>query len=219
MSNPNPNVQLINSTDARVFRITHIDNVAWLLDHGLHCQSSGHQDPNFVPIGMQTIIDRRRTYHVPIAPGGVLADYVPFYFTPWSMMLMNIKTGYKDVIQRPNSEIVIIVARIREFWSGGLSAVFSNGHALMKQTQYFSSAADLGQIDWNILQNRDFKKTEADTDKSRRYQAEALVHGHVPIALIRGIVCNTVAGKARVDGWAQSRGLQLNVVVRSGWYF
>ena len=37
---------------AHIFRITHIDNVPWILKHGLHCQSSGTKDPNFVPIGL-----------------------------------------------------------------------------------------------------------------------------------------------------------------------
>src|SRR3954454_5002547 len=118
---------LLNPADARVFRITHIENVPWILDHGLHCQSSGVRDPNFVPIGMKTLIGKRATHPVGIPPGGCLADFVPFYFTPKSVMLMNIKTGYNDVIQRPNEEIVIFVARLREFWSKGLNALFTNG--------------------------------------------------------------------------------------------
>jgi len=36
---------------ARIFRITHVRNVPWILDHGLHCQTSNLADPNFVPPG------------------------------------------------------------------------------------------------------------------------------------------------------------------------
>lgn len=219
MSNLPTNAQLLNASDARVFRITHIDNVPWLLDNGLHCQSSGVCDPNFVSIGMAGLISKRQTHPVPIAPGGVLADYVPFYFTPYSMMLMNIKTGYNGVTKRANEEIVIIGARLPELYNRGLAAVFTDGHAYMAQTRYFANLAQLNQVDWAILQNRDFKKSDANPDKSRRYQAEALLHRHVPIDGIRGIVCNTQAAKARVDGWANQRGLTINVPVYPHWYF
>ena len=212
-------IQFLNATDARVFRITHIDNVPWMLDNGLHCQSSGVCDPTFVPIGMTTLIGKRTTHPVPIPPRGVLANYVPFYFTPWSMMLMNITTGYNNVIRRPNSEIVIVAARLHDFYAHGLTTLFTDGHAYMQQTKYFAKAAQLSEVDWSILQNRDFKKSDADPDKSRRYQAEALVHGHVPISAIRGIACNTAAAKARIDAWAQHRGLNLSVPLLPDWYF
>jgi hypothetical protein len=40
-----------------------------------------------------------------------LADYVPFYFTPFSPMMLNINTGRGAVPRRPNSEICILVKR------------------------------------------------------------------------------------------------------------
>ena len=78
---------------ALVWRIVHRDNVPWILDHGLHCANSGVLDPFYVPIGNGELIDKRKTWPVPVAPGGVLGDYVPFYFTPFSPMMLNIKSG------------------------------------------------------------------------------------------------------------------------------
>lgn len=85
----------LNLTPERglLFRITHIANLPWLLANGLLCASSTAHDPNFVTIGNPDLIERRRQRRVPIAPNGTLADYVPFYFTPKSPMLLNIKTG------------------------------------------------------------------------------------------------------------------------------
>ena len=212
--------RLLNPQDARIFRITHIDNVPWLLDHGLHCQSSTTRDPNFVPIGMASLIDKRRTHPVTIGPGGVLADYVPFYFTPWSMMLMNIHTGYGGVTKRVNDEIVILGARLPALWSRGLAAIFTDGHAYMKQTQPFDNPARLDRVDWNILRARNFTKDERDPDKTRRYQAEALVHSHVPVDALGGIVCYTIKAQARVDRWVSERGLGgPSVTVQPKWYF
>ena len=65
------------------------------------------QDPSYVSIGSQELIGKRLNRVVPIAPGGTFSDYVPFYFTPFSMMMLNIKTGWKGIIQRPNEDIVI----------------------------------------------------------------------------------------------------------------
>lgn len=41
---------------ALIFRITHKDNVPWILDHGLHCHSSAVCDSQFVSIGSREII-------------------------------------------------------------------------------------------------------------------------------------------------------------------
>jgi len=105
-------VPTLGPESAYIFRITHVDNVAWILRNGLHCSTSNALDPNFVPIGMTDLIGRRRHRQVPIAPYGTLGDYVPFYFTPWSPMLLNIKTGRNGVIQRPNREIAIFVSSL-----------------------------------------------------------------------------------------------------------
>lgn len=86
----------LNAKNPQMFRITHITNVPWILQNGLHCRSSGAVDPNFVRIGNASLIDKRQHFPVPIAPGGALSDYVPFYFTPRSIMLYNIVTGHKD---------------------------------------------------------------------------------------------------------------------------
>ena len=43
----------------RIFRITHIRNVPWILEHGLHCRSSPTSDPNFVSIGSPDLIAKR----------------------------------------------------------------------------------------------------------------------------------------------------------------
>lgn len=46
---------------ALIFRITHRANLPWILANGLHCQSAGVSDPNFVSIGNPELIDRRRS--------------------------------------------------------------------------------------------------------------------------------------------------------------
>src|SRR6267378_4370006 len=122
-----------------IFRITHVQNVPWILDHGLHCQNSDCLDPNFVPIGLTGLIEKRTTRRVHIGPSGTLSDYVPFYFTPWSIMMYKIKTGHEDVIQRPNAEIVILVSSVRKLNELKLPFIFTNGHAYVEESDQFES--------------------------------------------------------------------------------
>jgi hypothetical protein len=79
----------ISVENAYIFRITHIDNVPWLLANGIHCRNSTCRDPNFRDIGNPDLISKRAHRLVPVAPGGTLSDYVPFYFTHYSPMLYN----------------------------------------------------------------------------------------------------------------------------------
>ena len=58
---------------AHIFRITHVRNVPWIFRHGVHCKNSELTDPNFVPIGMPELIQKRAIHPVPITPGGPLA--------------------------------------------------------------------------------------------------------------------------------------------------
>lgn len=110
----NTRMPTLGPESAHIFRITHIDNVRWMLRHGMRCRSSSTQDPNFKRIGNPELIEKRRTHIVSVAPGGLLCDYVPFYFTPWSIMLYNIKTGYNGVPHVPNREIVIMVSSLHK---------------------------------------------------------------------------------------------------------
>lgn len=52
-----------------------------------------------------------------------------------------------------------------------------------------------------------------------RYQAEALIHRHVPITGLLGIVCYTEALKQDIEQEILARHLSLPVHVRTGWYF
>ena len=208
----------LNPEKALIWRIIHHDNLSWILDNGLHCATSTVQSPQYVNISNDELIAKRAVRPVPIEPKGMLADYVPFYFTPFSVMMKNIHSGW-GVQQRPNADIVILVSSLFQVRSLGLSFVFTNAHAYPDWTNYYSDLAQLGQIDWEILQKRDFKRDPDDPRKMERYQAEALIHLHLPITGLLGIMCYTETMKQRIEQDLAVRGLALPVHVRQGWYF
>jgi hypothetical protein len=208
----------LNPEKALIWRIVHRDNLPWILDNGLHCANSDVQAPQYVNIGNVDLIDKRRSRQVPIPPQGVLADYVPFYFTPFSVMMQNIHSGW-SVQQRSNDEIVILVSSLYRVEELGLPFVFTNAHAYPSWTNYYSDLENLDQIDWSILQRRDFKRDPDDPRKMERYQAEALIHQHLPITGLLGIMCHTDAMKVRIEADVAARGLKLPVHARPKWYF
>lgn len=209
----------LNPEKALIWRILHRANLPWVLSHGVHCGNSAERSPRWVSIGNTELIDKRASHRVPVAPGGVLNDYVPFYFTPFSVMLRNIHTGWNSIRQVPNDDIVILVASLRRVKELGLSFLFTDRHAYSGLARYFDDLAQLDQIDWPLLQRRDFKRDQDDPGKIERYQAEALVYRHVPLAALLGIVCFTDSVRLGIERKMAAQGLTLPVHIRPGWYF
>ncbi len=210
----------LNPEKAFIFRIVHVHNLPWILDrNGLDCRSAPNSNPNYVNIGNPDLIDKRARHSVPIPPGGNLSDYVPFYFTPCSMMMYNIYTGHGGVKKRKNDEIVIFVSSLRRLNELGLRFVFTSQHAYAAGTEYYSSLSDLDQIDWPLLRSRNFKTNDDDPGKGLRYQAEALVHGHLPLLALLGIGCHSKPIKTRLEGMLADRGEKISVKVTPNWYF
>ncbi|HKQ05494.1 MAG TPA: DUF4433 domain-containing protein [Blastocatellia bacterium] len=210
----------LNPEEARIFRIVHVANVAWILDHGgMPCPNSVEQDPNYINIGNTSLIDKRARLSVPISPHGTLSDYVPFYFTPFSIMLYNIKTGYGGITRRDNSEIVMFVSSVYRLRELGLLFIYTDQHAYTAGTDFIDGSGDLRQIDWPLLQRRDFKTDDANPGKQQRYQAEALVHRRVPLEAVLGIVCYNDTVKRGLESLIEERGINLEVRALPGYYF
>ena len=209
----------LNRSKALIFRITHRDNVPWIMDNGLHSRSSGVTDPNFVAIGNPELIDKRQNRAVPIPPSGTLSNYVPFYFTPYSPMMYNIKTGYGGIRTRRNDEIVIVVTSLHRLQEEKVKFVFADRHAYLHAAEFSSDLGNLDRIDWDILQNRDFSRDSNDPGKFERYQAEALVHLHLPISALLGIACYDSAIRTVLAAEATERELDLKILAQPNWYF
>ena len=190
----------------------------WILDHGLHAPNGQVLDPNFRNIGNLDLIDKRSLRVVKIGPGGTLSDYVPFYFTPFSIMMFNIHTGY-NVKQVPNEEIVILVSSLYRVAELGISFIFTDQHAYPVMADYFTDLNDLNRVDWDLLNRRDFKHDPDDPGKKERYQAEALVWKHLPVDALIGICCYNSAVDKSIKTELAERNLEIKTIVQGNWYF
>ena len=209
----------LNPERARIFRVTHTANLRWVLTNGLHCANSPVRDPAFVPIGNPDLIDKRTHRQLPPPHQGTLSDYVPFYFTPYSIMMFNIKTGYGGVTRVPNSDIVIFVSTLHHMASQKVPFLFTNQHAYPTLAKYFSDLSRLDEIDWATIKERDFKHDPDDPGRKERYQAEALIWKHVPLDAFLGVCCYSVQVQQAIEAEAAVRGSSLKVAVQPGWYF
>ena len=212
-------MSLISRAKSLIFRITHVDNVPWLLAHGMHCRTAPQRDPNFREIGNPDLIVKRARRVVPMPPGGTLGDYVPFYFTPFSPMLYNLKTGYKGMRQTPMAEIVILVSSLPRVAALKLPFLFTDRHAYLVAAQFSADLADLDRIDWDILRKRDFQRDPDDPGKIERYQAEALIHRHVPVEALLEAACYDSQREGLIRGQLSNAGVSLQVAARPDWYF
>ena len=212
---------MVNLTADRalIFRIIHRDNLASIAANGVHCKRSTITNPAYVNIGNVDLISKRSSHAVPSAPWGTLSDYVPFYFTPFSPMLLNIKTGYAGIQKRPNDEILILVSSIHDLIAAGIKFLFTDRHAYLRTAQFYSSVNDLDKIDWELLQSKKFKRNPDDPGRFERYQAEALVYKSISCSDLKGVVCFNTVVKAAVEGIFGSSAPQLQVIARPAWYF
>ncbi len=213
-----PLSDVIDERKALIFRITHRDNVPYLLAHGVHCRAASSVDPGFVEIGNPEIIDKRRARMVRDGPRGTLADYVPFYFTPRTPMLYNIVSGYRGLRQRARSEIVVIASSLNTLEAASLEYVVADRNATLLNASIKAGRTLLSELPWELWKAHDFQRDPNDPEKVERYQAEALVHRHLPASAITAIITYDPATQATVRQQVSDADLEIPVYVQSSWY-
>jgi hypothetical protein len=134
-------------------------------------------------------------------------------------MFYNIKTGWNGITKRANDEIVICYSSLDDLTKHGVQFVFTDRHAYLETAQAFTDVSELKQVDWKILQNRDFKRDTDDLGKVERYEAEILVRTLLPVKALRGIACVNASAAAAIKTEVDERNLSLPVETKPGWYF
>lgn len=179
---------LINRGREYCYRICHIRNLPHILASGLCTKHHPDADPDFIQIGNPGIIGVRDDTRVKLRGYGNIGDYVPFYFTPRSIMQYNIVTGYwePEVPKLHRQYLLVIQCRI-DVLSGLERYFFTDGQANAALTAHYDDLQYIGEVDWDSIQHGNFSKAGGDYDRSRRYQAEFLVHHHVPVESINAL--------------------------------
>jgi len=209
---------------AHLYRLVHVENLSALLARrGLHAPNHCPQDAlDYRTIHDLSVQAVRRSHAIPCGPGGVVHDYVPFYFGPLSPMLFRLHTGRVAGYTGGQSPLVYLVTSCQAIEEAGLGFVFSDGHGLATYSQWFESLDHLDQIDWPLVGAKYWADDpQVDSDRQRRKQAEFLVHRFCPWEVIRGIAVIDVEMKGRVEQILASapQEMRKKVAVRRGWYY
>jgi hypothetical protein len=198
--------------------MTHIDNLAQILrDGGLWCKSE--VDARKVPhvnIGHGHIKDRRSVATVRVGTGGMVADYVPFYFHPKSPMLYAIMKGRVEGYHGGQEPVVQMCTTAQHIAQRGLPFVFTDRHAVLPYAHQSTDLSELDRLDWRVLRTKYWSE---DGDQRERRQAEFLVHRFVPLECISAIgVINAKLAK-RVENELVFGAAGPRIEIRPEWYF
>ena len=140
-----------------IYHITHISNLVSILKaDGLWCDSR-RIEQGFPTVGIahQNIKDRRAKRKIPLVIGGVLADYVPFYFAPRSPMLFAINLGAVEGYRGGQASVLHLVSTVKVASATGQPWCFTDGHAEMAMTEFCDDLESLAElVDSEIMEGR-----------------------------------------------------------------
>ena len=209
---------------AFILRLTHIDNLTVLLQRGgLHAPNFTPDDGlNYKTIHHQDIQVRRSARAIPCGPGGVIHDYVPFYFGPLSPMLLKLKSGRVENYSEGQEPLIYLVSTVAAIVQAGHGFVFSDGHGIAFNTDWFDDVADLDKVDWDMVYAKYWADDyEKDMDRQRRKQAEFLVHRFCPWDRIIAIAVINDQIKTEVEQILadQNSALADHVIIKRNWYY
>jgi hypothetical protein len=204
----------------KIYRIVHIDNIEYLLSNGIFTRNYHQTDSNYVNIGDSGLIIQRNDYPVGInPPNGILGDYVPFYFGPLSPMLLNIKTGYRGITKREQSEIIYICCTFNDIEKHCNEWCFTDGHAKTRITEFYNDAIHFDKVDWNMVSEKYWTPNDEDNDRMRRKQAEFLVKFHVPVKCINSIIVLNEDVKTNIIEIIERLSLKIPVLINPKSHF
>ncbi len=205
----------------KIYHILHVDRLASVIADGfLWCDAAlQRQARPGTPIGMNAIKQQRLTNAVKCHPGLNVGDCVPFYFCPRSVMLYMIhKANQPGLDYRGGQDpIVHLEADLRETinWAkqNRQRWAFTLSNAGSGYFQDRRDLAQLGEIDWDAVQARDWR------DRKEGKQAEFLVERSFSWALVRRVGARTPETLDRAMEAIRAAARRPIVAVQPHWYY
>ena len=208
----------------KIYHITHVDNLPAIVAEGCLVSDRGiiERGGPAQPIGMSSIKKRRiEEIEVDCHPGTKVGDYVPFYFCSRSIMLFVIHCANHPELayrggQGPIVHLEADLHAVVEWAAGqGVHWCFSLSNAGARYTQFRGRLAELRELDWPAIAATDFRGADVKEGK----QAEFLLHGSFPLALVECIGVRSAKVHARADSAFAAEDSPPRIEVRPEWYF
>jgi ssDNA thymidine ADP-ribosyltransferase, DarT len=208
---------MIDLNKKYLFRMTHIDNIAHIIENGITHFTSLKRNPDYVPIGDGKIIQTRK--NIILKNNKSISDYIPFYFGTRMPMLYVIQKGFNDTTTIPAEQIVYCITSVQQLLEVNLEFVFTNGHALAATTTFYYERFWVAQLDdlldFNAIRAK-YWNEESDLDLKRRKEAECLVASDIPAAALLGYAVYNEVSKIKLTNLGI---LPHQIVIKPNYYF
>ncbi|CAM2934497.1 TPA: DUF4433 domain-containing protein [Legionella pneumophila] len=217
----------------RLFHITALTNLNNICCQGALISKNkvGHHGINYQNIAHAGAQSSRSHRAVLNPPGGLLHDYVPFYFAPRSPMLSAIHNKKVSGCSLNQEDIIYFETTVEQLVNSSLEFIFYD----MNATLVFSNAyTDLGLLSsviaWDLITEpptldgycKYFHDIQADpkyVNRRARRQAEFIVKDLIPLNCFNRIGVINCSVKNQVNRILLTHGLTLKVDVMTDWYF
>ena len=218
----------------RLFHITAIDNLAMICQQGallskIKSEQLGLQYHNIAHGGAQ---GARSIKLVNNPPGGLIHEFVPFYFAPRSPMLSAIHHGQVQNCNYDQTGIIYFETTIEFICQNGLQDfVFYDRNATKDYSCCYTDLKQLKNVvDWKTMTEAPkldgFCKYFFDKHSESRYvdrmekrQAEFLIKEKVPLSWITRIGVINQSRAHEVNIILTKFGVNLKVDIMTDWYF
>ncbi|KDC48460.1 type II toxin-antitoxin system toxin DNA ADP-ribosyl transferase DarT [Pseudoalteromonas fuliginea] len=199
-----------------IYHFTHISNLSSLISSGGVICKNGVDSSSIIyrSAAYDSVQGHREIFKVPVAPGGLIHDYVPFYFNSRSPMLFAVHRGNIPGVSM--SEVVFFKTTAQTIEGAGKLFVFTDGHGIMDLTDYYNNLNELSEVPWDVVNAKYWTNF---VDGRRLRQSEFLVHSKLDWELIETIGVYNQIMKDRVEGLIQHLVHKPSVEIKLSWYF
>jgi len=199
-----------------IYHFTHISNLSSLISSGGVICKNGVDSSSIIyrSAAYDSVQGHREIFKVPVAPGGLIHDYVPFYFNSRSPMLFAVHRGNIPGVSM--SEVVFFKTTAQTIEGAGKLFVFTDGHGIMDLTDYYNNLNELSEVPWDVVNAKYWTNF---VDGRRLRQSEFLVHSKLDWELIETIGVYNQTMKDRVEGLIQHLVHKPSVEIKLSWYF
>ncbi len=217
----------------RLFHITAIANLQAIFAAGALVSKNGGAAAgiNYQNIAHAGAQGARAVRAVPNPPGGLVHDFVPFFFAPRSPMLYAINGGRVAGCPWRQSDIVHFETTVQNVTGTGQAYVFYDRNATLAFSTPYTDLAYLDTaVAWDLLteapqldgfcaywQNR--AAVDRYADRMERRQAEFLVKDRAPLHCMTRLGVIDAARQSRVQALLVQAGVGLAVDIMPSWYF
>lgn len=200
----------------RLYHITHVGNLPKILEAGGLFSDAAmvKNGGGSVAIAHDHIKQRRLTqYRVDCCKGRFVGEFVPFYFSPRSVMLFTINQGNTGLERGSQKSIIHLVSTVKRGCDSGRDWAIADGNAGAGYTEFSSDVAALDDLDWDAIDAKYWG------GRTHRKSAEFLQADFFSWDQMIGIGCHNDEVRDQVTQMLQTSLHNPKVKTMAGWYY